>query len=119
MGIWVAKPRLEADEVVRWEKFANRQQSEYQATGGRLYLTDRRLLFVPNRLDSVTGGDRWSVSSANVREIGVEGREPTIPVAGKAAKLRRRLRIATTTGLELFVINKVNEAVSDLKSALG
>ena len=78
-------------------------------------MTDRRLVFKPNRLDSATRGHPWSVDLSDIVEVGVEGREADVPFMGKAAKLRRRLRIRTTVGVELFVVNGVDEAVAQLQ----
>ena len=56
MGAWVRHSELEGGEVVKWTKAANRQQSELRAVGGKLFLTDRRLLFQPNRFFRLPSG---------------------------------------------------------------
>ena len=96
--MWVAAPTLAEDESIVWQKAANRQQSELRAVGGRLFLTTRRLVFQPNRFDSRTRGEAWAIDIQDISEVAVQGRETTTPFLGKAAKLRRRLRIDTADG---------------------
>lgn len=115
MGLWVSRPKLHDDENVRWTKNANRQQDELRAVGGRLFLTNRRLLFQPNRFDSITGGRTWSTPIDNIVDVAVHAREADVPLMGKAAKLRRRLQIETPEGNELFVVNDVDGAVAQLQ----
>ena len=66
MGIWIARPALSETEAVVWQQLANRTQSANRAVGGRLYLTDTRLVFEPNRVDAATGGSRWSVPLGSI-----------------------------------------------------
>jgi len=49
-----------------------------------------------------------------VAGVGVQPREATVPFMGKAAKLRRRLRIDTHGGRDLFIVNRVEDAVAEL-----
>jgi len=119
MGIWVKGLSLEPGERVVWEKLANRQQSELRAVGGCLSATTTRFVFQPNRVDALTKGRPWSVGYSDVTEIGVQERENDLPIAGRAAKLRRRLRIGTRSGVELFVVNGVEEVVARLHEVAG
>ena len=113
-GFWVRKPTLQADEVARWQTAANRTQGN-RSVGGRLFLTNQRVLFEPNRVDSITGGQRWSVDLTEVHEVGVEKRGMN-PVSGA---LRKRLRLKCTGTTELFVVNHVDEVIDVLKTALS
>jgi hypothetical protein len=51
-------------------------------------------------------------------EVGVQDRELDVPLFGKAAKLRKRLRVVTRSGTELFVVNRVGQTVADLRGLL-
>jgi hypothetical protein len=46
---------VDAGETVKSRPAANRDQNG-RAVGGRRFVTDKRLLFRPNRIDSITGG---------------------------------------------------------------
>lgn len=47
IGLGVDDPEFPPDEIVVWAAKANRFQG-IRAVGGRIYLTDRRLVFAPN-----------------------------------------------------------------------
>jgi hypothetical protein len=60
MGLRVVPPELEAGEEVVWSKRANRFQNRLRAVGGRLFLTDHRLIFGRSKLERLLGGKEWS-----------------------------------------------------------
>ncbi|MFF0544723.1 hypothetical protein ACWEVD_12350 [Nocardia thailandica] len=113
MGLWISDPAFDAAEKVVWRQLANRTQGK-RAVGGRLYLTSRRLLFTPNRLDAATGGRRWEVPLEQVRGLGRENPDGGLFSGG----LRTRLRVDTDTGAELFVVGEVDEVIAVLQAAL-
>ncbi|MBW0275787.1 hypothetical protein ATM97_30745 [Nocardia sp. MH4] len=113
MGLWIGNPELGAAEKVIWQQLANRTQGG-RAVGGRLSLTDTRLLFVPNHLDALTGGKRWEIPLSRVRAIGRQSPDGGLFSGG----LRTRLRIETDTGTELFVIGKLDEVLAVLDAAV-
>ena len=116
MGIWVRDPALEQVETVLWKRAANRTQSDRRAVGGRLFLTTSRLLFEPNRLDAVTGGENWSAPLASIRSVGIEPRDGNRLSGGLRARLRLDLADGDT---ELFVVNHVDDVVNVIKKAVG
>ena len=92
---------------------ANRVQGR-RALGGRLYLTNERLLFNPHLFDAMTGRRAWAVDLSDVTVIGKEERDPR-----RLSKLRPVLRIETSAGeRELFVINRLEEVTARLRTAL-
>ncbi len=96
----------------------SREQGSLRQIGGKLFLTDQRLLFMPNRFDDATGGDEWGCPLGDITAVGVEPRRPAIPFVGRTAALRRRLRVDLGSGdREVFVVNGVNEAVEVLRAA--
>ncbi len=116
MGIWVQKPILAATERVEWTQNANRTQSEQRAVGGRLFLTDTRLLFQPSRFDARTGGDLWSAPLDAIRRVGDE------PPDGnrRSGGLRTRPRVALADGgVEFFVVNHVGRVIEVIRRAVG
>ena len=115
MGIWVGEPALGESETVVWKQNANRTQSGARAAGGRLYLTGTRLLFEPNRLDAISGGQRWSASLDQIR--GADSQSPDgRPFSGG---MRTRLRLALADGTaELFVVNKLSDVIKTIQEAI-
>jgi hypothetical protein len=120
MGFWIRDPALLPQEEVVWRRYANREQGSLRQVGGRLLVTSQRIVFVPNRFDDATGGDGWSSALANIARVEVEPSRRAVPFLGRAAQLRRRLRIETIDGqAELFVVNRVAEAAQTLRAAAG
>src|SRR4051794_21039109 len=99
MGIWFREPDITPDEQVIFRATANRLINVAKMHGGRLVVTDRRVLFEPNRLDRMTGGKPWGVTSRTIREVisqpgGMEG-VARFGLAGKRPHL-----VLTADGLE-------------------
>ncbi|MFP5316790.1 MAG: hypothetical protein ACLGI2_00670 [Acidimicrobiia bacterium] len=119
MGWWVREPDLLGEDV-RWRRNANREQTTLRQVGGTLFVTPRRILFVPNRFDDATGGAEWSCALSEVRDVTVEPAGLATPLPGRTAKLRRRLRVELASGdVELFVVNRVEDAVAALREAIA
>jgi hypothetical protein len=118
VGVWVPHPPLDRGEAVRWRKNATRRQGSTRAVGGRLFLTDRRLLFQPSRFDQALRGEFWSTPLDQIRDIGVEGKDRQKANERDYGALRRRLRIVTQRSSELFVINSVEEVVRTLREGI-
>ena len=64
---WLASHQAQEGGKVIWSCFAAHAQSADRAMGGKLFVTNRPLLFLStNLVDYATGGDRWSASLAGV-----------------------------------------------------
>lgn len=68
MGLWVTVPDLEPGERVVHQKFANVMKGA-RAIGGQVTITDQRVLFIPNRLDALTGGNRAEIARRDITAI--------------------------------------------------
>ena len=118
-GGWLTSQEARTGEEVVYSRLANRMQGS-RAVGGKLFLTDQRILFCPHRIDGLLAGKQWSVETGDVAEVGVEPKG-----SGKASKfgggLRDRLRIRTRDGSEdLFVVKQLEEEVlPKLRGAVG
>lgn len=77
-------------------------------------MTDRRLLFQPNRFDVATGKKPWEEPLVNIVGIEEVDCEPTAVAGG----LRRRLGIRVSSGVEIFVVNNLKAKTSELRSLL-
>ena len=83
-------------------------------------MTDRRVIFMPNRVDNATGGQSWSRDLTDIAKVAVEPRHYGIPFVTKDVGLRRRLRLEGRDGtIDVFLVNKVNEAVVRLEAAIS
>lgn len=69
----VIEPELRPGERIVWEAKANRYQSKLRAVGGRLYLTDRRLVFARHEFDASIGGEEWSAPLTEIEGVDVAG----------------------------------------------
>jgi hypothetical protein len=108
---WLKGVEAEPDEAVVWSQGANRIQPSGRAVGGKLFLTDRRLVFCPHWVDGATGGKTWDVRLTDVAVVG------TAPKGGKRGGLRDRLRIELKDGEDqLFVVNRLADVVPRLEA---
>jgi hypothetical protein len=115
MGVWVAKPKLEADERIRWQSTAGRSLNRWITSGGRLIVTNQRVLFQPNRFDVITGKKPWECPLTSVTGLYSLDRDPTVLAGG----LRKRLEIQTLDGAETFVIDQLNDKIQTLRELPG
>jgi hypothetical protein len=92
LGLGVDDPEFPPDEIVVWAAKANRFQG-IRAVGGRIYLTDRRLVFTSNNFERNIGGRAWSAPLADFERAFVKGPMKTVRVVYK------------TGGEEKFVIS--------------
>jgi hypothetical protein len=69
----VIPPDLRPDEEVLWSAKASRFQSKFRSVGGKLYLTDRRLLFGRHEIDANFGGQEWDAPLEELVDAKVRG----------------------------------------------
>ncbi len=101
---WRKAPELEPSEQVLLRKAANRSQGR-RSVGGRLTVTDRRLMFKPTIFDSLLFGKAWSANRDEVAGVGAADR----------GGMRKRLCVRTSDGDEqLFVVNKLDDLIREL-----
>lgn len=83
---------------------------------GKLCVTDRRLLFVPNGYGNLKKRPGWSIDRTSVSDVSVADRTWQ-PYNGG---MRRRLRIRSAEGNEeLFGVNKVDAVLEELRTHLA
>lgn len=111
MSILFPKPNLSTSENILFSVMANRTQSAQRAVGGKLFVTNKRILFIPHRFDSLFGGKELSL---NISEIDtIEKEEAGADVLGGG--LRDRLKIVTSNKKnELFVVNNLDDTIKKL-----
>jgi hypothetical protein len=81
-------------------------QRRIRAVGGRLYLTDRRLIFGRSRLEALLGGKEWSASLAELSYATPQDRVKTIHI-GTAGE-----------GVERFIIGSKKESAEIIDRAI-
>lgn len=121
MGIINPRPKLEPDEVLRWKARANHVEGPSyalygmkSAAGGQLIVTNRRIFFQPGRADRATGAKRWELPLDAVAGIEVVARDGE-PFAGG---MRKRLGIQSADGVEVFVVNRLEQKMAELHELL-
>lgn len=120
MEYFAGEPTLAPGEGVLWSCKANRQQSPSRHVGGRIFLTQDRVIFSPHRLDEVTGGRQWAAEKTDVVSVSTEPARLVLPSPGRMPRMRRRLRIQTRSGpINLFVVNRLDEKVKVLEDWLA
>jgi len=112
MGILQVRPKLAPGEEVRWKAFANRVLESSTTAGGRLFVTDRRVFFQPNRVDAFLGREVWECPLEAVTGIETVGRDAALLAGGP----RKRLGLQTADGEEVFVVNRLKRKEDELLS---
>ena len=109
---------LQGEEVIALRVFANHTEG-YTARGGRLWLTDKRLVFHPHALDKGLGARSVDIPLSQITGV---GKEPAGcgPGAWFSGGLRARLRIETSDGSKhLFVVNGLDSVIAQIKQKVG
>jgi hypothetical protein len=84
LGLSVDAPDFASKETVVWDAKANRFQAWVRSIGGRIYLTDRHLVFAPNRFEKKVAGQAWSAPLADLERAFVKGPMKTVRVVSRA-----------------------------------
>ena len=110
---WASSSSLRTCRIPRG-LFGRSSQIGRRAVGGRLYLTDSRLIFQPHRFDAALNGQSWSSSLEQVREVRTELSDGGLLTGG----VRTRLLIRTDGSTDLFVVHHVDDAVQRIREAV-
>lgn len=107
--------KLEADESVGWSKRANYSVGG-RAVGGKLHVTDRRIVFRPHVLDRVTGGKGFTAPLSAVTGVSKAPKDGQLFSGG----LRDRLQIELGDGsVHHFVVNQLDQTIEEELRALA
>jgi hypothetical protein len=69
---WLDSCPANEDESTLWSVVAHRRMSRMRLATGKLFLTSARIVFCPNRLDSLVVGGSWAVERDKVRSISAQ-----------------------------------------------
>lgn len=115
-GPFVRPVPLRDGEQVIEEFVANYSQTAFRAVGGKLIVTDQRIVFTPHHIDAATAGRTISLPLDQISSVGVQERGGSVLAGG----LRRRLRLHTRAGTtELFVVNDRQHVIEVIERALA
>lgn len=112
---WLAAQPARVGEQVLARRPANHTQGR-RAVGGALFLTDTRLVFCPNRLDTWLGGRGWAAELADVTGVDVCPRTGGLFDGGMVARLRVHLR---GDAAELFVTKQPSQVARLLQTRIA
>lgn len=114
MGRWVREPALTEGESITRALAANRQV-RWRAVGGRLFVTNERLIFEPNAVDRRSGGGRWECRLGSIRSVEVDRRSGIF--WGPLLKVRPRVFVSTDSDEEAFLVNRAREVGQEISEA--
>lgn len=107
---------LGPDEFIYQSWFANHTQCHWRAVGGRLFLTESRLLFYPNSIDARLGGQLCDIALDQITAIREEPSNLSLRELFSGG-LRTRLRIEAIGGrVELFVVQHLADVIRSLSA---
>jgi hypothetical protein len=122
MGILNARPKLEPGEALAWKSAANHVAGSIYtlwgmktASGGQLVLTDRRIFFQPGRADALLRERVWQKPVEEIDGFEIVGPDGEVFGGG----MRNRLGIRSGDELEVFVVNKLEKKLGDLRALTG
>jgi hypothetical protein len=119
MGILNARPRLEQGEALAWKAAANHVAGSIYtlwgmntASGGQLVLTDCRIFFQPGRVDTLFRERIWQKARDEIDGFETVGPDGEVFGGG----MRERLGVRSGDELEVFVINKLDRRLGELRA---
>ena len=104
MGIWFKSPSLQSEEVISLQVAANVLRGK-RSIGGQVTVTGQRLIFMPNRLDSVIGGHTINVNRSAIASVRVTppGRDAARQ-RGMPASIRSQVQVDCADGTFVFIV---------------
>jgi hypothetical protein len=111
-------PDQEPGELLEWVGRATRTQGA-RVVGGRLLVTDRRLVFRPGLLDSMMGGQTWSLYFNEILEVVTDLHCPA-PGSRFQAGWRQRLKVVARDGAAVHLaVAQLEDLVERLRRGRG
>ena len=115
--VWFNEIKLSNGEEVSLSYPANHTQGK-RAVGGKLFVTNLRIAFAPNRLDAKMGGNTWEVAHADFASADTVKPQLRISEIFSGA-LRTRLAIHTGhSEVQCFVVRKPELAAREINTAI-
>lgn len=114
---WVSSHESRPDETVVGSYYVNHLRSDRRPLGGKLYLTNQRLLFSPHLVDALLGGEKFGIELEDVdrvTRIRADGDEDGTESGGP-----ERLALERGDGRrDTFVVSDLETAIDDVREQL-
>lgn len=118
-GWWLSSYRLASEEALLHKYPTNYFSGEARPYGGRLYVTDRRLVFLPHRIDAMFGGSNVSLHFDDLNDVSSEA-EYLEDGELDTRRIPIRLRVETLDGeVHFFVVEDLDRALEEVHLAIG
>ncbi len=118
IGLWFSAPDLLPGEVVEFIAVANHLTGK-RSVGGQVTVTNRRLLFLPKRLDRMTGGREIEAPRSEITDTRVlEPGRQAVRSRGLAAALRAQLAVEWGEQSAVLVVMNVKALQSALTTTV-
>jgi hypothetical protein len=106
MGLWIAQPRLKSNETLLISAVAN-LLTPRRVVGGAVAVTSKRLIFTPNRLDTLFRSRPKAVDRADITDVAVlPGGAKAASQRGVGALVHPQLEVKTRTGQWLLSVRE-------------
>ena len=116
-GWWMSTFSLPDGETLLEKYPANYFGNRDRPLGGRLYLTDQRVVFLPHRLDSLLGGSSTDIPFESINGV---YRETAEDRDNPESSIPDRLEIVEMSGIRhLFVLSDLDDGLNRLSDLLG
>jgi len=114
---WFNQIQLSEGEAVLLSYPANHTQGK-RAVGGKLFVTNCRLAFAPNRIDANLGGEAWELPLSDFANAGTDAQSTRITEIFSGA-VRTRLAIhAKGGGVQYFVVRSPQKVSGEISTAI-
>ena len=114
---WVSKHEALPGESVQHAYNVNYLRQTGRPLGGKLYLTDRRLLFSPHKLDAVLGGERATIELDSIVDVSTLERG-TGPEDEPGRSADRLLVECADDSRHSFVVGKPETVADEIVTAI-
>ena len=110
----MSKSEMRSDEMVVETLRANHIQGRIMH-GGRLLLTDQRLIFSPHWFDALLRGKSWECELGSISAVSKAPRGSKL----FDGSLRHRLQVECGDTIDFFVVSHVDAVVATVGAATG
>ena len=117
-SLWFNNPKLNEAEFIALAYPANHTQNSWRAVGGKLFITNQRVLFLPNKIDNSLGGEPVEFYLHDIETVFLKEGQLSLNELFSGG-LVDRLGLRMRDGQEhLFVVEKVTTKRGELESHL-
>ena len=117
-NLWFNKIRLSDAEEVMLSYPANRTQ-ERRAVGGKLFVTNYRIAFAPNRIDAKLGGATWEISLSGFSSADTIKPRISLMEIFSGALVTRLAVYCTNTDTQFFVVSSPKNVASQFNNLIN